>query len=47
MAYHLYESCVSLVPPLWELCCSLAMPIDGTVLGNVFGGGGVLQRESF
>ena len=30
---------------LWELCCSLAMPIDGTVLGN--GGGGVLQRENF
>ena len=23
------------------------MPIDGTVLGNVFGGGSVLQRENF
>ena len=23
------------------------MPIDGTVLGNVFGGGGVLQRKTF
>ena len=27
---------------LWELCCSLSMPIEGTVLGNVFGGGDVL-----
>ena len=23
------------------------MPIDGTVIGNVFGGGGVLQRKTF
>ena len=34
----------SLVPPLWELCCSLAMPNDGTMLGNVSGGGGVLEK---
>ena len=32
---------------MWELCCSLAMPIDGTMLGNIFEGGGVLQRENF
>ena len=26
--------------PLWGLCCSLVLPIDGTGLGNVLGGGG-------
>ena len=31
---------------LWELCCSLAMPIDGTVLGNVFGGGGYFKGKT-
>ena len=36
-----------LVPPLWELCCSLVLPIDGTGSGNIFGGGGTLQREYF
>ena len=29
---------------VWELCCSLATSDDGTVLGNVFGGGGVLKK---
>ena len=33
--------------PLWGLCCSLVLPIDGTGLGNVFGGDGMLQRENF
>ena len=33
--------------PLWGLCCSLVLPNDGIGLGNVFGGGGMLQRESF
>ena len=37
----------SLVPPLWELCCSLAMSIVRSVLRNVFGGSGVIQRENF
>ena len=36
----------SLVPPLWEFCCSLAMPNDGTVLRNVSGGGSVLEKTS-
>ena len=35
----------SLVPPLWELCCSLAMPNDGNVPGNVSGEGGVLEKS--
>ena len=29
---------------MWESCCFLAMPNDGTVLGNVSGGGGVLGK---
>ena len=33
--------------PIWGLCYSLVLPIDGTGLGNVFGGGGMLQREYF
>ena len=33
--------------PLWGLCCFLVLPIDGIGLGNVFGGGGMLQREHF
>ena len=33
--------------PLWELCCSLVLPINGTGLGNILGGGGTLQREYF
>ena len=28
----------SLVPPLWELCCSLATSDDGTVLGTYLEG---------
>ena len=33
-------------PPV-GLCCSLVLPIYGTGLGNVFGGGGMFQRENF
>ena len=33
--------------PLWGLCCFLILPIYGTRLGNVFEGGGMLQRENF
>ena len=36
-----------LIPPLWELCCSLVLPIDGTGLGNIFGGGGALRGNIF
>ena len=32
---------------MWELCCSLAMPIDGTVLGNVFGGAECFKGKTF
>ena len=34
-------------PPFRGLCCSLVLPIDGTRLGNVFGKGGMLQKEHF
>ena len=37
----------SLIPPLWELCCSLVPPIDGTRPGNIFGGGGVFRGNIF
>ena len=37
--------CFSLIPPLWELCCSLATSNDGTVLGNASGGGDVLEKK--
>ena len=43
MVYHFMEF-FSLFPPLWELCCSLAMPNDGTVPGKVSGGGDVLKK---
>ena len=33
--------------PLWELCCSLVLPIDGTGPGNIFGGGGMLRGDIF
>ena len=36
-----------LVPPLWELCCSLVLLIDGIGLGNIFGGGGMLIENIF
>ena len=39
--------CFSLVFPLWELCCSLVLPIDGTGSGNAFGGGGMLRGNIF
>ena len=32
------------VPPLWELCYSLATSNDEVVLGNAFEGGGVLKE---
>ena len=34
-------------PPLWELCCSLVLPIDGTGPGNIFGGGSALRGNIF
>ena len=37
--------CLSLVPPLWELCNSLAQSDDGAVLGNASGEGDVLKEE--
>ena len=37
--------CFFLVPPLWELCYSLAPSDDGAVLGNASGEGGVLKEE--
>ena len=45
MVLCLYELCFSLVPPLWELCCSLAPSDEGAVLGNASGEGGVLKEE--
>ena len=34
-------------PPLWELCCSLVLSLDGTGLGNIFGGGSALRGNFF
>ena len=28
--FRLLELCFSLIPPLWELCCFLVLPLDGT-----------------
>ena len=32
--------------PLWGLCCSLVLSIDGARLQNVFGGSVMLQKEN-
>ena len=34
-------------PSLWELCCSLVLPIDGNGPRNIFGGGGALRGNIF
>ena len=36
-----------LISPLWELCCSLVLLIEGIGPGNIFGGGGTLRGSNF